>query len=89
MLQHSPSMAKLAGPAVMRVNPLDFERLGVGAGDDVKVSSARGSMTIRVEVDGAVPRGSATVAFNHDGVSASDLIDASSPVTDIRVETTR
>jgi hypothetical protein len=46
-------------------------------------------MTIRVEVDRAVPRGSATVAFNHDGVNASDLIDASSPVTDIRVETTR
>jgi len=89
LLQHSPSMANLAAPAVMRVNPLDFERLGVGAGEDVKVSSARGSMTIRVEVDEAVPRGSATVAFNHDGLNASDLIDASSPVTDIRVETTR
>jgi hypothetical protein len=37
--------------------------------------------------DDRVPRGSAWVAFNQPDEAIAELIDLSSPVTDVRVET--
>ena len=44
-------------------------------------------MVLDVVADSGVPRGSASVTFNLPGEGAADLIDATSPVTDVRLET--
>ncbi len=88
-VQHSPSLAHLAGSAVLRVNPYDFARIGVSDGADVTVTSPRGSVTLPVHADSAVPRGAAAVPVNLHGPSVTDLIDASLPVTEVHVEVTK
>ncbi len=87
LLQHSPSIAGLAPRSAIAVHPSDSDRLGVVAGDRVRASTARGSVTAEVIPDPRVPRGIAVVGFNLEGVAAAELIDASEPVTDLRLET--
>ena len=86
LVRSSPSLADLAEPATLRLNPQDFDRLGVGAGDDVRVTSNRGNVTVPTVPDGGVPRGIALVHANQAGGRANVLIDGNAPVTDVRVE---
>jgi len=85
----SPSMAQLAPRAVLLVNPHDRDRIGVSDGDEVRVTSARTSMNLVLRGDAATSAGCAFLPFNLPGPGASDLIDASAPVTDLRVESIR
>ncbi len=77
----------MAEPAVLRMSPYDFDRLGVTDGTDVRLSSERGSCVVPVVGDRGIPRGAAALAVNRPGVRATELIDAASPVTELRVET--
>ncbi len=86
MVQRASTIAKLAGPATVRLNPHDFDRLGIEAGTPVKVTSARGSITVAASADAGVPRSSAVVPFNAPGGAGGDLISAGDAVTDVRVE---
>jgi len=61
--------------------------MGVNTGDRVRVSSSRTSLVLDVAADSHVLRGSAFLAFNALGEGAAELIDATQPVTDLRVET--
>jgi NADH-quinone oxidoreductase subunit G len=87
LVQHSPSLAPLAPGASVHVNPADLERLGVTAGDQVRVTSSRTALTLPTEADTGVPRGVALLGFDQPGQGAADLIDVSAPVTDVRLET--
>jgi NADH-quinone oxidoreductase subunit G len=87
LAQHSPSLAGLAPGTEVRVNPYDFDRLGVEAGDEVNVSSASTQIVARVRVDGGVPRGTAAMVFNQPDLTVAALIDNNALVNDIRVET--
>jgi NADH-quinone oxidoreductase subunit G len=87
LTQHSPSLAPLAPGSVVRVNPADLERLGVTAGDQVRVTSSRTALTLPTAADLGVPRGVALLAFDQPGAGAADLVDAAAPVTDVRLET--
>jgi NADH-quinone oxidoreductase subunit G len=88
VVQHCPSLAHLAPRTRLRMSSHDLDRLGVRTGDRVKVSSPRASATTEVEVDDDLPRGSAALTFNGPGdADAADLIDATQPVTEVRVET--
>ena len=87
LLAHSPSIAGLAEPATVRINPADFDKLGIADGDEVRVTSARGSITLPARRDRAVPVGAAIVPFNQPGGGGGDLIDVRRPVTDVRLET--
>jgi formylmethanofuran dehydrogenase subunit D len=71
---------------MLRLHPHDFDRLGVGVGDDVRVTSNRGNITIPTQPDPGVPRGIALVHANEAGGRANVLIDGNAPVTDVRVE---
>jgi anaerobic selenocysteine-containing dehydrogenase len=84
MVQRSPSLARLAGAPALRVNPSDLDRLGVTSGGSVRVTSSRTSLELPVAADAAMPRGVALLAW---GGRAADLIDVTSAVTDVRVET--
>ena len=82
----SPSLAHLAMGSELHLHPLDIERVGSSDGADVKVTSKRASMVFKVVADESVVRGSAWVPFNQPGPNIGELIDASEPVTDVRVE---
>lgn len=87
--QASPSLAKLPHGAALRLHPHDFDRLGVTAGSNVKVSNTeggRGAITVPVEASADVPRGAALIAYAQPGGATASLIDVSRPVTDVRVE---
>jgi assimilatory nitrate reductase catalytic subunit len=87
----SPSLAALVPGAEARANPYDLDRLGLGNGDPVRVRSARGALVLPARADSGVPRGVVAVDFNlglGDGPAnaAAALIDATTPVTDVRLE---
>jgi NADH-quinone oxidoreductase subunit G len=86
LVQHSPSLAGLAGTTALRINPSDFDRLGVPSGTPVRIETAKGSHTLEVVPDPAVLKGTAVVGFNLGGIVASELIDATVPVNDLRLE---
>ena len=81
----SPALAGLAPGTRLRVNRYDFDRLGVQEGASVRVSSSRGSLSVEIAVDDGVPRGSAALEVNQPPVRATELIDATQRVTDVRV----
>jgi predicted molibdopterin-dependent oxidoreductase YjgC len=87
LVQRSSSLAGLPPPLRLRVNPYDLDRLGVASGGQVRAISPRTSMVLEALADGGVPRGSASLTFNLPGQGAADLIDATAPVTDVRLET--
>jgi len=89
LVQQSPALAALVPGASLRAHPHDLGHLGVTTGDQVRVTSSRGSLTLGTVADSSVLRGSAVLAFNQPGPGAADLIDARQPVTDVRVETVR
>jgi NADH-quinone oxidoreductase subunit G len=83
----SPSLAALAPGTALLVHAGDRERIGVADGDEVRVTSSRGSVTLPIRAEPGIPRGVAYVAFNQPGPGAGELIDADARVTDVRVET--
>jgi NADH-quinone oxidoreductase subunit G len=85
----SPSLTRLAEPAVLVISESDAQRLGITDGEEVKVSSARSSFVVRARSDASLARGVAFLPFIAPGPSANDLIDSSQAVTDVRVETTQ
>ena len=91
IVSSSPSLAALATGFALVVHPSDLGRFGVGAeGDDVRVTSARGTITVPVLADAATAPGTAFMPFAQRGpVGPNDLIDITAPVTELRVETTR
>jgi anaerobic selenocysteine-containing dehydrogenase len=84
--QKAPAIAQLAGTSAIHLHPLDLQRVGAAPGAQVKVTSKRTSIVLPVVADPSVVRGSAWVPFNQAGTSVGELIDASQPVTDVRVE---
>ncbi len=87
IVQHSSSLAPLAPGGVARMNPADLDRLGVATDDRVRVASSRGAVVVPALADPGVARGTVALAFNQAGAGAADLIDASLPVTEVRIET--
>ncbi len=88
LVSQGPSLAHLAPGAVLHVNPIDQERLGVADGGSVRVATDRGTVVLPVRGSAAVPKGVAFLPHRQPGGDV-DLIDASQPVTDLRVETVR
>ncbi|MFM7225578.1 MAG: NADH-quinone oxidoreductase subunit NuoG [Actinomycetota bacterium] len=87
-LSATPALAALAAEPVLRANPVDVTRIGSDQGS-VRVTSARGSLVVRIVADGRVPVGVARFDLPADGDGPSELIDVAAPVTDLRVETVR
>jgi NADH-quinone oxidoreductase subunit G len=85
------ALAALVAPATVRAHPHDLEKLGVGAGDPVRVRSARGDIVLDAAIDESLPRGVASIDFNlsADGAvgAAALLIDSREAVVDVRLET--
>ncbi len=85
-VQHSPHLAGLAQLAGLRAHPADLQRLGHQSGGRVRVVSPRGTAVVTVEADPGVPRGSVAMGFNLPGEQAAELIDATSAITNVRLD---
>ncbi len=85
-LRYSPASSGHAAPLELRLNPVDFDKIGVQTDTVVRVESARGQLDMPVQVDAGVPVGSAAVSWRTSGADCRPLIDASAMVTDVRVE---
>ena len=89
----SPALDELRPDAVAFVNPYDLDRLGVTTGDEVRLRSPKASLIIQVEADNGTLRGTVAMDFGtavlgsevHVNAVAS-LIDATTLVTDVRME---
>jgi NADH-quinone oxidoreductase subunit G len=87
LVQHSPSLARLAARSRLLVNPYDLDRLGAADGV-VNVTSPRGTARVETTATEQVPKGTAALFFDEPGADPTTLIDATAPVTEIRVEST-
>ena len=84
-VQRSPGLSALTSDTVLRLHPHDFDRLGVAAGTVVTATSPKGSISVPVEPDDRIGRGSAVVTLRQPGATVGSLIDATARVTEIRV----
>ncbi len=84
-----PALAGLVAPAPLRANPLDLDELGVVPGGSVRVRTANASAVLTVVADDSLPRQVVAADFNVplDEGTVADLIDASTPVVELRMET--
>ncbi len=95
-----PALTALVPAARLRIHPEDLDALGVAVGDRVRARSARGVAVVETVADPALPRGVVATEFNvpfaADGddlehgagdQTVADLIDATEPVTELRLET--
>ena len=85
----TPALAGLVGESALRVNPHDLDDLGVAAGGDVRIRTARASLVAPAVPDPSLPRRVVVADFNVPlaGGSAAELIDAAAAVTELRLET--
>ena len=84
-----PSLAGLVPAGVLRIHPQDLDALGIASGGSVRVRTATATAVLTVAADPGVPRTVVATDFNvplSEGTVA-DLIDVSSPVTELRLET--
>jgi NADH-quinone oxidoreductase subunit G len=85
----SRSLGELVRDAVLLVNPHDRDRIGVDDGAEVRVTSERTTLTLPLQGDPGTAPGTAFLVFNAPGEGVADLVDATRPVTDLRVESIR
>jgi NADH-quinone oxidoreductase subunit G len=87
IVSKAPALAGLGVEGTARANSADLIRLGVADGDTVTITSASGSVTTPILVDDTLPIGTLVVSWNQGGPVATELIDSSAPVTEVRLET--
>ncbi|HEY5302620.1 MAG TPA: NADH-quinone oxidoreductase subunit NuoG [Acidimicrobiales bacterium] len=90
-MQGSPAIAELIGVTRLTLHPSDLDRLGVASGAKLMVRAPGGDLEMEVVTDETVLRGTC-VAPNgtldaHGANVIALLIDPSSPVTQVRLET--
>ncbi len=86
MLTHSPSLRGLAAGARAALNPAQFASLGLQEGEDIKLTSQVGSITLPAVPDTGVSSGSVAIEFNQPNASAGRLLDFRRTVTTVSVE---
>ncbi|MCB1740723.1 MAG: formate dehydrogenase subunit alpha [Gammaproteobacteria bacterium] len=59
--------------AVAALNPMELRRLGVRAGDEVRIMTRRGAIQLRTRSDGAIPEGVVFVPFCYAEAAANTL----------------
>jgi NADH-quinone oxidoreductase subunit G len=98
----APALAGLVAPSPLRANPHDLDDLGVTPGGSVRLRSASASVLATVVPDPSLPRKVVSADFNRrlqagtsvsnggtgdTGSTVAELIDAATPVVEMRMET--
>ena len=84
-LGHCESSTALVTVGRFRLHPDDAAAAGVGHGEEVAVSSARGELTGQVLVDASITPGTISSYVNVVGVDGVDLIDTNADYTTVTV----
>ena len=79
LLEACRSLAPLAPPATVRVNPYELGRLGLANSARVRVRASRRALVFEAIADDAVPRGVASIDFNLHGDAGTDRDDGTDP----------
>jgi len=85
MSSRSGAIADLAGAPWALLHPHDAARLGLSEGDGIVLSAANGSLALRAILSPAVLPGQVYVPRGYDAAPVNALIDASQPVSRVRV----
>ena len=85
LTSHSPSLAGLAPGTRAGLEPTDLARHGIADGEVVDLISARDTIQVVVVADAGVARGTVHLRANQPDVVATALVDATAPVTEVRV----
>jgi NADH-quinone oxidoreductase subunit G len=91
-VQGSPALANLVARSTAQLNHFDLDRLGLTTGDVVEVSSPTVTLNLPVALSDETPRGTLTLAFasldgNGADVASRSLVDPTSAITQVRLET--
>jgi NADH-quinone oxidoreductase subunit G len=91
-VQGSPALANLVARSTAYLNHFDLDRLGLVTGDVVDVTGSKVTLSLPVALSDESPRGTLNVVFasideNGDGVASRSLVDPSSAITQVRLET--
>ena len=86
VVANCPSLSSFARPGRLRLNPRDYERLGCGPDELLRVTSPAGAVSVAAVADGRVPPATAALAVNTGGADPGELIDIDAAVCEIRVE---
>ena len=89
IVQAGNHLAGLAAGTSVRVNPYDFDRLGVAPGGTVSVSSPRATLMMPILADAGVARGTAAVVLNQADHQVTELMNIDDVVTELRIETVK
>ena len=82
MTRHSLNLEWLRPHELAEIHPADAEALGVGEGDQVRVTSRRGSIVTRVTVTDKVPHGTVFMTFHYKESPVNELTNSAyDPVT--------
>ena len=85
MSSRSRAIANLAGAPWAMLHPQDAERLGVGDGDPIVLTAADRSIALRAVVRPSLLPGQVYVPRGYDAAPVNALVDASRPVSRVRV----
>ena len=85
-VQAAPMLSGLASGSSLRLNPWEFDRLGVASGGRAIVRNGQSSVTVMVVSDPGVPRGVASMIVNQADGRVSDLINLDDTIVQVQVE---
>jgi NADH-quinone oxidoreductase subunit G len=89
-VEASPSLQQLVGPATIRVNPYDLDRIGASDGQEVRLRSEHVNVVLACTADSGVPRGTLGVPLNVDAPDvprvATLLLNPSGLLAEVRME---
>lgn len=86
LIAHSPSLVGIAPGPALRLHPLDFDKVGVEAGTEVRVRSPHGAIMLPVVADSGVAKGTAVALVNQGGPRVTDLVAVGDTATEVRIE---
>jgi len=82
MTRHARNLEWLRPHELAQIHPADAERLGVGEGETVRVTSRRGSISSKVTLTDRVPEGVVFMTFHYKESPVNELTNAAGdPVT--------
>ena len=76
LTRRSPGLEEISPPAPVEIHPADAKRAGILHGDQVEVSTRRGTVTARAEVTRRSPRGTIFMPFHFKEAAANMLTNA-------------
>lgn len=85
--RQSVALSRLAVDDRLEMNPSDAKRLGVLNGEEVRVSSRRGKIDLKVKVADRVTEGTVFATFHSSAVNelTTDQLDAMAKVPELKI----